>query len=65
MATIAIKYNTRNIAVTKILDAVKHMKGVEIIFPDNELSPKEIKEVEKSLNSGFSTMEELRSILRK
>jgi hypothetical protein len=29
------------------------------------LSEEELKQVEKSLNSGFSTMDELREILRK
>jgi len=65
MATFAIKYNPRNIAVEKILDAVVHMKGVEKIYPDDELSPEEVIQVEKSLNSGFSTMAELREILRR
>jgi len=65
MATLKIKYNTRNIAVTKILDAVMCMKGVERVYSEDELSPEEMKVVEKSLNSGFSTMEELRNILRK
>ena len=53
MATIAIKYNPRNIAVTKMLDAITHIKGVERVYPENELSPEEMKEVKKSLNSGL------------
>ena len=53
MATLTIKYNARNLAVTKMLDAVMQMKGVERVYPDNELSPEEMKEVEKSLNSGI------------
>ena len=53
MATLTIKYNPRNLAVTKILDGVVHMKGVKKIYPDNELSPEEMKQVEKSLNSGL------------
>jgi len=65
MTTFAIRYNPRNIAVTKMLDAVMHMKGVEQIYPDDELSPEEMMQVEKSLNSGLSTMNELREILRK
>ena len=65
MATLTLKYNAKNVAVTKMLDAVMCMKGVERIYSDDELSPEEMKEVEKSLNSGFSTMEELRDILRK
>jgi len=65
MTTLTIKYNERNLAVTKMLDAVMCMKGVERIYTDDELSPEEMKDVEKSLNSGFSTMEELKNILRK
>jgi len=64
MATLTLKYNARNAAVTKMLDSVMCMKGVERIYSDDELSPEEMKEVERSLNSGFSTMEELRNILR-
>ena len=40
------------------------MKGVKKIYPENELSPEEIKQVEKSLSSGLSTMGELREILK-
>jgi len=65
METFAIRYNPRNVAVAKMLDAISYMKGVERIYPDDELSPEEMKLVEKSLNSGFSTMDELREILRK
>ena len=65
MQTFAIKYNPRNIAVTKLLEAIVHMNGVEKIYPDDELSPEEMKLVEKSLQSGFSTMDDLRKILRK
>ena len=65
METFAIKYNPRNIAVTKILDAIVNMNGVKKIYPDDELSPEEMELVEKSLKSGFSTMDELRKILRK
>jgi len=60
MATLTLKYNPRNVAVTKMLNAVTSMKGVERMYPEDELSPEEMIEVEKSLNSGFSTMEELR-----
>jgi len=53
METLTIKYNRRNIAVTKMLEAVMNMKGVERVYPENELSPEEMKDVEKSLNSGI------------
>ena len=36
-----------------MLDAISHMKGVEKIYPDDELSLEEMKQVEKSLNSGL------------
>ena len=65
METFAIKYNPRNIALTKMLDAITLMKGVKKIYPEDELSPEEMMQAEKSLNSGFSTMDELREILRK
>jgi hypothetical protein len=65
MATIAIKYNPRNIVVTKMLEAIMHINGVEQISIDDELSKEEMLRVKKSLKSGFSTMEELREILRK
>ena len=64
METVTIKYNPRNIAVTKMLDAIVLMKGVKKIYPEDELSPEEVKQVEKSLNSGLSTMVELREILK-
>ena len=64
METFAIRYNPRNMAVTKMLDAIVLMKGVRKIYPDNELSPEEMVQVEKSLHSGLSTMDELREILR-
>ena len=63
METVTIKYNPRNIAVTKMLDAIVLMKGVKKIYPEDELSPEEVKQVEKSLNSGLSSMVELREIL--
>ena len=64
MEPLTIKYNRRNIAVTKMLEAVMNMKGVERVYPENELSPEEMKDVEKSLNSGLSTMEELRKYIK-
>ena len=65
METLTLRYNSQNVVVTKLLDAIMHIKGVERIYPDDELSPEEMEQVEKSLNSGFSTMDELREILRK
>jgi len=41
------------------------METFAIVYPEDELSPEEMEQVEKSLNSGLSTMEELREILRK
>jgi hypothetical protein len=65
METFAIRYNPRNVVITKLIDAISHVRGVERIYPDDELSLEEMVQVEKSLNSGFSTMDELREILRK
>ena len=65
METFAIKYNPSNMVLTKILDAITHMKGVKKIYPEDELTPEEMTQVEKSLKSGLSTMDELREILRK
>ena len=65
METFAIRYNPRNVVITKLIDAISHIRGVERIYPDDELSLEEMVQVEKSLNSGFSTMDELREILRK
>ena len=65
METFAIKYNPKNMAVKQMLDTVVRMKGVKKIYPEDELSPEEMAQVEKSLSSGLSTMEELRYILRK
>ena len=53
MAIVTLKYNVRNIAVTKMLDAIMHMKGIKKVYPADELSPEEMKEIEKSLNSGI------------
>ena len=47
MATLTLKYNPRNVAVTKMLNAVTRMKGVERIYPEDELTLKEMKLAEK------------------
>ena len=52
MATVTIKYDTESVVFTKILEAVSHIKGVEIL--DKEiLSPEEMEEIEMSRKSGI------------
>ena len=53
MATLTLKYNPRNRRISNLLDAVSQMKGIEVVYPDDELSPEEMKDVEMSLKSGI------------
>ena len=52
MATLTIKYNTKNQYLTKMLEAISQMQGVEVLEEDI-LTPAEIKRVEKSRKSGI------------
>ena len=52
MATVTIKYDTESVVFTKILEAVSHIKGVEIL--DKEvIAPEEMEEIEMSRKSGI------------
>jgi hypothetical protein len=52
METVTIKYDSNSIVFTKMLDAISHMQGVEIL--DKEvLTPEEMQEIEQSRNSGI------------
>jgi len=52
MATVTIKYDPQSVIFTKILEAISHINGVEIL--DKEvLTPDEMKEIEKSRKSGI------------
>ena len=55
METFSIRYNPSNILVTKMLEALMHIKGVERVYPDDELSPEELQQAELSLNSEICT----------
>ena len=52
MATLTIKYNAKNQYLTKMLEAISQMQGVEVLEEDI-LTPAEIKRVEKSRKSGI------------
>jgi hypothetical protein len=48
-----------------LLEAVSQQKGIEVLYPDDELTPKELEEIESSLQSGFRyDIENLRAKLR-
>jgi len=52
MATVTIKYDTGSIVFMKLLEAVSHIKGVEIL--DKEiLTSEEMEDIEKSRRSGI------------
>ena len=52
MATVTIKYDPKNVIFTKILEAISHINGVEILEKE-VLTPEEMGEIEKSRNSGI------------
>ena len=53
MATLTIKYNTRNVGIVKLLDAISSMKGIEVLTPEEMLTKAEMKAIEKSRKSGI------------
>jgi hypothetical protein len=53
MATLTIKYNPRNAEITKLLNAVTSMKGIEILPHEEILTASEMIDVEKSRKSGI------------
>jgi hypothetical protein len=52
MATLTIKYNTKDIVLPKLPDAITFMKGVETDV-EEILSETEMKAIEKSRKSGI------------
>jgi len=52
MATVTINYDPKSIIFTKILDAISHINGVEIL-DEEVLSLEEMIEIEKSRKSGI------------
>jgi hypothetical protein len=52
MATVTIKYDSSSVIFTKMLDAISHIQGVEIL--DKEvLTLEEMQEIEQSRRSGI------------
>ena len=55
METFAIRYNPRNVVITKLIDAISHIRGVERIYPDDEFTFNDLKEIEEARQSGVCT----------
>jgi len=53
METFAMKYNPQNVVITKLIEALSHMKGVEVLTKDEEFSLEELIEIEKARKSGI------------
>ena len=64
METLTITYSKRNTEVKKHLDALIKTNGVKIYDNDTFLLPEEIKRVEKSKQSGYASLDELKQMLR-
>ena len=52
MDTLTIRYDKRNVGIAKLVEALTHMKGISVLS-DDELTPEEMKQVEKSRKSGI------------
>ena len=52
METFAIRYNPRNIVITKLVEALSHMKEVQVLQTDDEFTFNDLKEIEEARNSG-------------
>ena len=53
METFAIRYNSKNVVITKLLEALSHIRGVEVLQLDDEFTLKDLKEIEKARKSGI------------
>ena len=53
METFAIRYNPQNVVITKLIEAISHMKGVEVLTTDEEFTPEDLVEIEKARKSGI------------
>jgi len=53
METFAIRYNPRDVVITKLVEALSHMKDVEILQPDDEFTYEDLKEIEMARQSGI------------
>jgi len=52
METFAIRYNPENVVITKLVEALSYIKGVEVLSPDDEFTPDELREIEIARKSG-------------
>ena len=52
METFAIKYNPENIVISKLIEALSYMKDVEVLSPDDEFTPDDLREIEIARKSG-------------
>jgi len=52
METFAIRYNPRNMVISKLVEALSYMKEVQVLQYDNEFTLNDLKEIEEARNSG-------------
>jgi hypothetical protein len=53
METFAIRYNPKNVVITKLVDAISHVRGVEVLQPDDEFTFDDLREIEEARQSGI------------
>jgi hypothetical protein len=53
METFAVRYNPQNTVITKLIETLSHMKGVEVLHPDDEFTLEDLVEIEKARKSGI------------
>ena len=53
METFAMRYNPKNMVITKFLEALSGMRGVEVLPFDDEFTLEDLKEIEKARKSGI------------
>jgi len=52
METFAIRYNPDNVVITKLVEALSYMRGVEVLMPEDEFTSDDLKEIETARKSG-------------
>jgi len=53
METFAIRYNPKNAVITKLIEALKLLNDVEVLYPDEEFSYEDLVEIEAARKSGI------------
>ena len=53
METFAIRYNPQNVVITKLIEALKLLNGVEVLHADEEFSIEDLVEIEEARKSGI------------